>query len=74
MHGTIMHDASYIGTIELIGILAHLKLLLSHCCDPQGTSPTAIRWEQFPSHGELTNAIQVLLREPNMREIPLQDG
>ena len=43
MNGTILHDASYIGTIELVGLLEHLKLLLTHCCDPQAASPAAIR-------------------------------
>jgi hypothetical protein len=43
LNGTILHDASYIGTIEVVGQISHLKLLLSHCCDPQIATPDAIR-------------------------------
>ncbi|KAL1662437.1 ribonucleases P/MRP protein subunit POP1-domain-containing protein [Schizophyllum commune] len=44
MHGSILHDASYEGPIEVSGPLEILKLALEQCCDCQGPSPAAPRF------------------------------
>ncbi|GJE88273.1 POP1 and POPLD domain-containing protein [Phanerochaete sordida] len=44
MHGSILHDASYMGLIELQGPEQVLKALLDSCCDPQIASPGAKRF------------------------------
>ncbi|KAL1736710.1 ribonucleases P/MRP protein subunit POP1-domain-containing protein [Schizophyllum commune] len=44
MHGSILHDASYEGPIEVSGPLETLKLALEQCCDCQGPSPAAPRF------------------------------
>ncbi|KAI0789808.1 ribonucleases P/MRP protein subunit POP1-domain-containing protein [Abortiporus biennis] len=43
LHGSILHDASYIGTIQLEGPHDILKTILESCCDFQGTSPGSDR-------------------------------
>ncbi|KAG8931892.1 hypothetical protein FRC02_001977 [Tulasnella sp. 418] len=43
VNGSIIHDASYFGTIELIGKQDTLKSLLSQCCDPRD-SPNSPRY------------------------------
>ncbi|KAI5991699.1 ribonucleases P/MRP protein subunit POP1-domain-containing protein [Pisolithus orientalis] len=37
VHGSILHDASYYGTIELKGPQSVLLTALETCCDPQGS-------------------------------------
>lgn len=44
MHDAILHDASYFGTIELIGPPAILRKLLDTVADPHGVSPAAARF------------------------------
>ncbi|EKM51892.1 uncharacterized protein PHACADRAFT_127885 [Phanerochaete carnosa HHB-10118-sp] len=44
MHGSILHDVSYMGLIELKGPEKVLKALLDSCCDPQTASPGAKRF------------------------------
>jgi len=43
VHGSILHDASYYGIIQLKGPEKILKDLLEICCDPQGHGPGAKR-------------------------------
>ncbi|KAL1748033.1 ribonucleases P/MRP protein subunit POP1-domain-containing protein [Schizophyllum fasciatum] len=44
-HGSILHDASYEGPIELSGRLEILKVALEQCCDCQGQAgPAAARF------------------------------
>ena len=42
-HGSIIHDASYYGIIELKGPEHVLRGILEACCDLQGPSPGAKR-------------------------------
>ncbi len=42
--GCILHDASYIGTIQLKGREEHIKAMLNICCDAQATSPGSVRY------------------------------
>ncbi|KZW00420.1 POP1-domain-containing protein [Exidia glandulosa HHB12029] len=44
MHDAILHDASYFGTIELMGPPAILRKLLDTVADPHGVSPAAARF------------------------------
>ncbi|THH20545.1 hypothetical protein EW146_g820 [Bondarzewia mesenterica] len=44
IHGSILHDASYYGLIEIKGPEFVLKALLQCCCDPQGCTPGAQRF------------------------------
>ncbi|KAI0059540.1 POP1-domain-containing protein [Artomyces pyxidatus] len=44
VHGSILHDASYYGLIELSGPEHVLKTLLESCCDLQGQGPGAKRF------------------------------
>ncbi|TDL22253.1 POP1-domain-containing protein [Rickenella mellea] len=44
LHGSILHDASYDGVIELKGPEKILKEVLSQCSDPQGAGPGAVRF------------------------------
>ncbi|KAI0050421.1 POP1-domain-containing protein [Auriscalpium vulgare] len=44
VHGAILHDASYYGTVELKGLEHVLKAILGSCCDLQGQSPAAKRF------------------------------
>ncbi|KAF9497689.1 POP1-domain-containing protein [Pleurotus eryngii] len=43
-HGCIIHDASYLGLVEITGALGPLSDLLLLCCDPQGRPPGAQRY------------------------------
>ena len=43
VHGSILHDASYYGFLELNGPEAVLCAAFDRCCDPQGASPSAKR-------------------------------
>ncbi len=44
MHGSIIHDASYYGLLELKGSEHILSAILEMCSDPQGPSPGAKRY------------------------------
>ncbi|CAL1712921.1 unnamed protein product [Somion occarium] len=44
VHGSILHDASYHGFIELKGPEDVLRTILESCCDAQGPSPGAKRF------------------------------
>ncbi|KZT11889.1 POP1-domain-containing protein [Laetiporus sulphureus 93-53] len=44
VHGSILHDASYFGFIELKGPEDVLRAALTSCCDCQGPSPGAQRF------------------------------
>ncbi|KAI0821998.1 POP1-domain-containing protein [Trametes gibbosa] len=44
VHGSIIHDASYFSTIELLGPEDILRTILDSCCDCQGPSPGAKRF------------------------------
>ncbi|KAG8728980.1 hypothetical protein FRC12_021359, partial [Ceratobasidium sp. 428] len=44
VHGSTLHDASYIGTIELTGQMPALTSVLKCCCDPYGPGPWAARY------------------------------
>lgn len=44
LHDAILHDASYFGTIELLGPLDLLRKLLNAVADPQAVSPAAQRY------------------------------
>ncbi|KAG8684812.1 hypothetical protein FRC08_013472, partial [Ceratobasidium sp. 394] len=44
VHGSTLHDASYMGTIELAGQMATLVSVLKRCCDPCGVGPWATRY------------------------------
>ncbi|KAI0076322.1 POP1-domain-containing protein [Panus rudis PR-1116 ss-1] len=44
VHGSILHDASYYGIIELKGLEEVLRQILNTCCDAQGPSPAAKRF------------------------------
>lgn len=43
MHGSILHDASYFGLIEMKGPEFVLKAMFDSCCDLQAPSPAAKR-------------------------------
>ena len=43
VHGSILHDASYLATIEIKGPEDLLCTILGSCCDCQGPSPSAKR-------------------------------
>ena len=43
IHGSILHDASYMAVIELRGPEDSLKAIMETCCDPQGAGPGAVR-------------------------------
>ena len=43
VHGSILHDASYFGLIELKGIQVALCRALEMCCNPVGAGPTSKR-------------------------------
>ncbi|KIP10247.1 hypothetical protein PHLGIDRAFT_267125 [Phlebiopsis gigantea 11061_1 CR5-6] len=45
MHGSILHDASYMGLIELRGPDFVLKATFDSCCDAQTPSPAAKRYQ-----------------------------
>lgn len=40
VHGSILHDASYLGLIELKGVESTIDIVLSQCCDPSGPLKT----------------------------------
>ncbi|GJJ13300.1 hypothetical protein Clacol_007552 [Clathrus columnatus] len=44
VHSSILHDASYFGTISISGNQPVLERLLNGCCDCQGSSPGAVRY------------------------------
>ncbi|KAJ3814661.1 POP1-domain-containing protein [Lentinula aff. lateritia] len=44
IHGSILHDASYLSLIEMIGPEATLKAILEMCCDAQDVSSGARRY------------------------------
>ncbi|KAF8610299.1 POP1-domain-containing protein [Ceratobasidium sp. AG-I] len=44
VHGSTIHDVSYISTLELAGELKVLCSLLKQCCDPCGVGPWAARY------------------------------
>ncbi|EIW59552.1 POP1-domain-containing protein [Trametes versicolor FP-101664 SS1] len=44
VHGSILHDASYQATIEIVGPEDILRAILDSCCDCQGPSPGAKRF------------------------------
>ncbi|KAL0960688.1 hypothetical protein HGRIS_005715 [Hohenbuehelia grisea] len=44
VHGSILHDASYMSLIELKGPQNVLELILKYCCDPQGAGPGTKRF------------------------------
>ncbi|KAJ7601074.1 ribonucleases P/MRP protein subunit POP1-domain-containing protein [Mycena floridula] len=50
VHGSIIHDASYMSLIELKGPENALKEVLEACCDPQGPGPGSKRY----THGART--------------------
>lgn len=43
VHGSILHDASYYGFIELKGPEEILRMILESCCDASDPSPGAKR-------------------------------
>ena len=43
VHGSIIHDASYMSLIELKGPEDIIKDILESCCDPQGAGPGSKR-------------------------------
>ena len=47
VHGSILHDASYLATIEIKGPEDLLCTILGSCCDCQGPSPSAKRHVVF---------------------------
>ncbi|KAJ3860541.1 POP1-domain-containing protein [Lentinula novae-zelandiae] len=44
IHGSILHDSSYLSLIEMKGPEATLKAILEMCCDAQDVSPGAQRY------------------------------
>jgi hypothetical protein len=44
VHGSILHDASYVGVIELVSEEPVLDHLLLACCDPQGSHAISARY------------------------------
>lgn len=44
VHASILHDASYFGTISISGKQPVLEKLLNGCCDCQGAKPSAVRY------------------------------
>ncbi|KAH8104719.1 POP1-domain-containing protein [Cristinia sonorae] len=44
VHGSILHDASYYGFLEMCGPEAILRSVFERCCDPQSPSPSAPRF------------------------------
>ncbi|KAJ4491245.1 NUC188 domain-containing protein [Lentinula edodes] len=44
IHGSILHDSSYLSLIEMTGPEATLKAILEMCCDTQDVSPGAQRY------------------------------
>ncbi|KAJ3873454.1 POP1-domain-containing protein [Lentinula edodes] len=44
IHGSILHDSSYLSLIEMTGPEAILKAILEMCCDAQDVSPGAQRY------------------------------
>ncbi|KAJ3894258.1 POP1-domain-containing protein [Lentinula edodes] len=44
IHGSILHDSSYLSLIEMTGPEATLKAILEMCCDAQDVSPGAQRY------------------------------
>ncbi|KAH8998691.1 POP1-domain-containing protein [Lactarius akahatsu] len=44
VHGSILHDASYYGLIELTGAQVVLSRTLETCCDPVGAKPASKRY------------------------------
>jgi hypothetical protein len=47
VHGSILHDASYFGLIELKGAQLALCRALEMCCNPVGAGPTSKRCVVF---------------------------
>lgn len=47
VHGSILHDASYFGLIELKGAQVALCRALEMCCNPVGAGPTSKRCVLF---------------------------
>ncbi|KAG9081834.1 hypothetical protein FRC07_014401, partial [Ceratobasidium sp. 392] len=43
VHGSTLHDASYMSTIELAGRMSSIVSVLKGCCDPYGAGPWAAR-------------------------------
>ncbi|KAJ3573212.1 hypothetical protein NP233_g2576 [Leucocoprinus birnbaumii] len=44
MHASILHDASYMATLEMKGPQSALVAILELICDLQGSGPGAVRW------------------------------
>ncbi|KAI0345981.1 POP1-domain-containing protein [Trametopsis cervina] len=44
VHGSILHDASYYGLIEIKGPEAVIRSIMDRCCDCQGPSPASKRF------------------------------
>jgi hypothetical protein len=43
VHGSIIHDTSYLSIIEVKGVQEIIERMLVLCCDPQGEHPAAKR-------------------------------
>lgn len=70
VHGSILQDLSYFGTLEMKGPIDLLKKVLSQCCDPQVPSGSS-RHVVLTSFGpnplrRLTSITQIHFRRPTV--------